>query len=199
MELVAGSTRTTEVVLGTLTQTVLESAVTDLGPKASGSAPRASLATILSVRGSIRTTEPLGASVVPQVFVTQTASGVTTIPSGPVLNCVGDPSGMVVVTRLASGSIRTTLLDIPSVAHTEPWPKASRVGPHRKSGSPSAIVATTAFVAGSIRVTVRGFMFATQTAPPPMTRPPTAGTGIEATSFPAEGTLVRRPERQRNQ
>jgi hypothetical protein len=112
---------------------------------------------------------------------------------------VGDPSGMVAEIRFACGSIRITLLDIASCAQTEPIPKASLVGPQRTSGSPSGIDATTTIVTGSIPVTVLGFMFATHTAPAPIASPPTAGAGIDATTFPAEGRFANFPARQRNQ
>ncbi|MDH4340254.1 MAG: hypothetical protein OEW47_07830 [Thermoleophilia bacterium] len=48
-------------------------------------------------------------------------------------------------------------------------------------------------------MTVRGFMFATHTAPPPTAIPPTAGTGMVATTFPAGGVLAKRPEWQWSQ
>jgi len=117
---VAGSTRTTDLVLRMPTQTASPVAATALGPKSEGLAPRATLSTIALSRGSMRTTEPLGDSVVPQVFATQTASGVTAMPRGPELNCVGEPSGIGTDTRFNCGSIRRTLLDSPSTTHKEP-------------------------------------------------------------------------------
>ncbi len=173
---VAGSTRTSALLLGTATQTASSRAVIDMcSAQQAARGPTRIVATTRFVAGSMRDTPG------PPMSATQTASRDTASPAG----C--RPAAMVAVTVFVDGSMRDTR-SLPTVWETQTAPApAATASPGPMSSTRASIV----FVCGSIRKSVDVVSFTTQRAPSPAaSAPPPGGTAIVATTFPPRGSAL---------
>src|SRR5581483_8958405 len=169
---VRGLTRTMLLPEGRATQTASPLAVTPMcGEQQALSGPTRIVATIRLVAGSIRVT--LG----PRASAIQTAPGETATPEG----CPG--TWIVALTLFVVGSIRETVSSRGWEIQTAPPPAAA------SSPGETLILAMIAFRRGSIRISVDVVSLSAQTAPSPAVNgPPSAGTGMFATTLPAGGS-----------